>query len=80
MNKNLSIQGLRGIAALIVFFSHALCFPNSDVIIKLKDSPLHLFFDGQIAVMIFIAISGFFYYKTSGPSLKTYMGRLSENP
>lgn len=71
--KNLSIQGLRGIAALMVFLSHALCFPNYQIS-GIQHSPWHLFFDGQIAVMIFIAISGFFYYKQLTPSLKTYMG------
>lgn len=65
MHKKLSlgIQSLKGIAAIMVFLSHSLHqFPNK-TIETLHDSCLHFFFDGQIAVIIFMAISGFFYYK-----------------
>ena len=69
-----SIQGLKGIAALMVYFSHALCMSISPLN-HLNDTPLHIFYDGQIAVVIFIVISGFFYYKKDlKPSLLTYMG------
>ena len=61
-NRVLSVQGLRGVAALIVYFNHAFFFYNSDIFLSLKDSPFHLFFDGELAVMIFFIISGFFYY------------------
>lgn len=67
-----AIQGLRGIAALMVFFSHAFCMPKS-CLTDLIDTPWHIFFDGQIAVMLFFVVSGFFYYKENmKPSVKTY--------
>lgn len=61
--QNLNIQSLKGIAALIVFFSHSLNMYKSDVVQDIMHSPFHLFFDGQCAVIIFFVISGFFYYK-----------------
>lgn len=39
----------------------------------LKDSPFHIFFDGQIAVVLFVVLSGFFYYKKGCPSVKSYV-------
>lgn len=60
---NLSVQGLKGLAALVVFLSHSLLFYKNETISFLQSSPLHLFFDGQCSVVIFFAISGFFYYK-----------------
>lgn len=69
--KDNSIQGLRGICALVVFFSHALNIPIIPIS-SIKESPLHLFFDGQISVMIFLAISGFFYGSPSSTSMKSY--------
>lgn len=70
--RNLSIQGLRGIAAMIVFFSHALLIPELNLN-EIKESPLHLFFDGQISVMVFIALSGFFYYNKNVSSISDYI-------
>lgn len=70
--KNYSIQSLKGICALIVFFSHALNFPNIPVVQSLMHSPIHVFFDGQIAVIVFIVISGFFYQKSLKFSFGSY--------
>ncbi len=70
--RNLSIQGLRGIAALVVFFSHALLIPELHLE-EIKQSPLHLFFDGQISVIIFIVLSGFFYYNKSVTRFSDYI-------
>ncbi len=70
--KNSSIQGLRGIAAMIVFFSHALLIPEL-YLNDMKQSPLHIFFDGQISVMVFIALSGFFYYNKNISNLSDYV-------
>lgn len=72
MAKNGSIQGLKGCAALVVFFSHALFFPILPFAQDLKVTPLHFFFDGQIAVIVFISISGWFYQKRELPSVKGY--------
>lgn len=68
-----SIQGMKGLAAFMVFLSHALCTPVS-LFYEIKDTPWHLFYDGQIAVMIFIVIGGFFYYKEETPSIHKYLG------
>ena len=73
MRKIESIQGLKGIAALMVFFSHALCMPITPFY-GLRDTPWHFFYDGQIAVMLFIVISGFFYFKPSKPTIESYLG------
>ena len=61
MNKN--IQALRGICAIIVFLSHSLHVNDIEWVISLHNSPLHFFFDGEVAVSVFFVISGFFYYK-----------------
>lgn len=57
---NLSIQGLKGVAALVVFFSHSLWMYDLNLVAMLSSTPWHIFWDGQCAVMIFFAISGFF--------------------
>lgn len=61
MNKN--IQSLKGIAALIVFFSHGLNMYKCEWVATLLNKPIHLLYDGQCAVILFFVISGFFYYK-----------------
>ena len=60
---NLNIQGLKGIAAIVVFLSHALNMYKIPWVQNLMDTPMHLFFDGQCSVIVFLTISGFFYYK-----------------
>lgn len=60
---NLSIQGLKGIAALVVFFSHSLNIIQNNFVQEIGKTPLHLFFDGQCSVILFFVISGFFYYR-----------------
>lgn len=60
---NLNIQGLKGIAAIVVFLSHALNMYKISWVQNFMDTPVHLFFDGQCSVIIFLTISGFFYYK-----------------
>lgn len=75
-NKIEAIQGLRGIAAIMVFLSHALCMPISPFYLVYKNHPLHFFYDGQIAVVLFIVISGFFYWKERKPSIYNYMAGL----
>mgnify|MGYP004460637209 FL=1 len=60
---NLNIQGLKGIAAIVVFLSHALNMYKISWVQNFMDTPMHLFFDGQCSVIIFLTISGFFYYK-----------------
>lgn len=71
--KSATIQNLRGICALMVFLSHSLLMYRNEVIGDLYHSPLHFFFDGAIAVNIFFAISGFFYYKNEELSAKKYV-------
>ena len=70
--KNSSIQALRAVAAMIVFLSHSLMMIKSDTILLLHDTPLHFLFDGQCAVIFFMVLSGFFYYKVEAFALKRY--------
>lgn len=72
--KNYSIQALKAICALVVFFSHALNFPDIPLVQKLMHTPFHLFFDGQVAVIIFVVIGGFFYQKKQKVSVANYAG------
>ena len=60
---NLNIQGLKGIAAIVVFLSHALNMYKISWVQDFMNTPMHLFFDGQCSVIIFLTLSGFFYYK-----------------
>lgn len=71
-SKNLSIQSFRAIAALMVFLSHSLMMIKSDTIARLHDTPLHFFFDGQCAVVFFMVLSGYLYYKAESFSLRKY--------
>ena len=63
MKRNNGIQILKGVAALMVFFSHALNMRNISFVCQFQESPLHLLWDGQCAVILFMVISGFFYFK-----------------
>ena len=55
------LDSLRGIASLTVFFSHfVLCnVVTGPLYVKLRMSPLHLFWDGESAVLFFFVLSGF---------------------
>lgn len=69
-NKNVNVQYLRGICAFIVFFSHALGVYKSDILHYLRFSPFHFFYDGQIAVMIFFVLSGYYYRRNTKEHMK----------
>ena len=56
---NYNIQYLRGICALVVFFSHALNIFKIDWVQYLMPTPFHFFFDGQWAVIFFFTLSVF---------------------
>ena len=70
---NLSIQGLKGLSALVVFLSHGLNIIQNNVIQEIGRSPFHILFDGQCSVIIFFVISGFFYYRESPIDSKGYI-------
>jgi peptidoglycan/LPS O-acetylase OafA/YrhL len=54
------LDGLRGLAALSVFFGHALdLWREGTVPAAVVDSPLHLVWDGTAAVDLFFVLSGF---------------------
>lgn len=55
------LDGLRGLAALTVYFSHLIGTFNfsSDYFTKVSNSPLHLFWHGEGAVQLFFILSGF---------------------
>ncbi|MDU7947255.1 MAG: acyltransferase [Clostridium sp.] len=65
--KNREIQGLRGLCVLMVFFSHSfgiIPFVIRIGNIDLSISPFRSLWDGQIAVVIFFILSGYFSYAT----------------
>lgn len=70
--KNYSIQALRAVAAMMVFLSHSLMMINNSTIEWLHGTPLHFFFDGQCAVVFFMVLSGFFYYKSEQFTFRKY--------
>lgn len=70
--KNLTIQALRALAGMMVFLSHSLMMIKSDTIEWLHGTPLHFFFDGQCAVVFFMVLSGYFYYKSERWMLEKY--------
>lgn len=58
-SRLVQLDGLRGLAALSVFFSHCVgMIPGSDKFV-LQRTPLHLFWDGTAAVNLFFVLSGF---------------------
>ena len=71
-HKNQNIQALRGICALMVFLSHTLSVKDIPYVRCLMESPLHLLFDGQIAVVVFFTLSGYYYYKESTLTYEAY--------
>ena len=63
--KNDNIQILRGIACFMVFLSHICGSLNHELLIgkyRLSDTPVHLLYSGNAAVVIFFVLSGFFFY------------------
>lgn len=64
MEKNrryLELDSLRGLAALTVFFSHAvnMLVISGDFFNAINNSVLHIFWDGSAAVILFFVLSGF---------------------
>lgn len=54
------IDSIRGLAALSVVISHlSLVIPNVYIVQKLKNTPLHIFWAGHEAVILFFILSGF---------------------
>lgn len=55
------LDALRGMAALTVFFSHAIgMLPTYGAFISsIENTPLHIFYDGAAAVDMFFVLSGF---------------------
>lgn len=63
MRYSQSIQSLKGIAALVVFLSHSIGFYEDSRVTTFYTTPFHLVTDGQCAVMLFFAITGFLTYR-----------------
>lgn len=70
--RDANIQMLRGICALVVFFSHSLNFFPIPLVEWLTHTPMHLFYDGQCAVMLFFVLGGYYYYKQTEMTMRTY--------
>ena len=71
MKKNLNIQGLRAIFAMMVFLGHAFGALKTSWYEPLYHTPVHLFWDGAISVVCFFVLSGWFYYNVGGDCPKT---------
>lgn len=55
-NYSSSLQSLKGIATLTVYLNHVfLMYGNTQAISRLHESPLHFFYDGQCALVVFFA-------------------------
>lgn len=63
MAKNLQLQSLKGIAAVIVYCSHSFNQFPTDVTHWFRDTGLNFIYDGQLSVMFFMLLSGYFYFK-----------------
>lgn len=59
-NLNINIHQLRGLCALNVFISHVLSMIPNIIFDKFSSGFFHIFFDGNCAVFVFFAITGFF--------------------
>lgn len=53
------LDGLRGVAALSVFFSHAFHMPANDPVAAVNGTLLHILWEGTAAVFLFFILSGF---------------------
>ena len=74
--KNKGIQILRALCAIQVFLSHTLNVYQDSIGVQLIDTPLHFFYDGQCAVIIFFALSGFLYYNEKQLTYKSYTNKI----
>ncbi|MGN0161496.1 MAG: acyltransferase family protein [Lachnospiraceae bacterium] len=70
--KNQEIQGLRGIAAFIVFVSHVIYYAG--IVNVLEHTPFGVFFSGSAAVMMFFFLSGYFAFRAPFSIQKTVKG------
>lgn len=73
--RNNTVQGLRGLACIMVFLSHAFGMIPEEIKrgILFHWQPLHIFYDGKIAVGIFWILSGYFIQKSMSVfSVKRY--------
>ena len=73
MKKNLNIQGLRAIFAMMVFLGHAFGALKTSWYGPLYNTPVHLFWDGAISVVCFFVLSGWFYYNVRDLSITSYV-------
>lgn len=71
-NKNIGIQYLRAICAIIVYFSHYFKAVDWAPINAFRLTRWSFIVDGAIAVAIFFTISGFFYYNTRQLTMSSY--------
>lgn len=77
-NRFDELDSLRGLASSSVLVSHLfLAIPSAYLLEKLKNTPLHVFWSGHEAVILFFVLSGFVlslsYYKDKAPKYKDYL-------
>lgn len=70
------IQLLRALCAFQVLFSHSFNVYQSSFGIEFGKTPLHFLFDGQCGVIVFLLLSGFFYYNERELTLRLYVRKI----
>lgn len=80
MKKNYEIQSIRGIAALMVFFSHAFGSMHNPIYIcgiNLNETPFRILWGGECAVVVFFFLSGYFtWHSIKELNLNIYLNYL----
>ena len=77
-NYSASIQSLKGIAAIVVFLSHALGMCICEEVSQIRATFLNIFFDGQCAVVIFFCLTGYFSYREEKINAKLYFQNVAK--
>ena len=75
---NRGIHHLRGICAIIVYLGHVLGMMPNIIFEKTQPTIWHILYDGQCAVYVFFAITGFFLYSENAISVKSFLFGLAK--
>ena len=77
-NYSVSLQSLKGMAALMVFLSHALGMYRSETISVFRATPFNFVCDGQCAVVLFFCLTGFFTFREEIAVGKDYINQVAK--
>lgn len=73
---SVSLQSLKGLAAIIVFMGHALGMYHNEYVASYKSTAFNILSDGQCSVAIFFCLTGFFSYREQQLNLKSYVNSI----